>query len=63
VYKKHRKTGKNDEIIGNYETRKNMPKVKGEINLFLGLSHKKHEKMKNAQEIQEEARRNSWEIT
>lgn len=40
-----------------------MPKVKGEINLFLGLSHKKHEKMKNTQEIQEEARINSWEIT
>ncbi|WP_418376747.1 hypothetical protein [Agathobaculum sp.] len=40
-----------------------MPKLKGKINLFLGLSHKKHGKMKNAQEIQEEARRNSWEIT
>lgn len=38
-----------------------MLKVKGEINLFLDLSHKKYGK--NAQEIQEEARRNSWEIT
>ena len=40
-----------------------MPKVKGEINLFLDLSHKNTVKMKNAQEIQEEARENSWEIT
>ena len=42
LHKKYRKTGKNDEKTGKSDTRKNMPKVKGEINLFLGLSHKKY---------------------
>ena len=39
---KYRKTEKNDGKTGKFEMRKNMPKVKGEINLFLGLSHKKY---------------------
>ena len=32
------------EKTGKFGTRKNMPKVKGEINLFLDLSHKKYGK-------------------